>query len=39
MVPYVDAVVAVTVVRGMSRVGGLCEMCLARGVVGGEGGE
>ena len=30
-----------SVVRGMSGVGGVCEMCmcLARGVVGGEGGE
>ena len=38
MVPYVDAVVAVSVMRG---VGGVCEMCmcLARGGVGGERGE
>ena len=31
----------ISVVRGMGRVGGVCEMCmcLARGSVGGEGGR
>ena len=32
-----DDVLGMSVVRGMIGVGGVCEMCLGRGGVGGEG--